>query len=326
MSNKRVVFGVAAALTAALACPPPAVAEDAYPNRPIHIVVPYSAGGIVDTLARTVTEQIGRDLKQTIVVEVRPGADGNAGTAAVARSPADGYTWLVTGPALLVNPTLYKDAGWNPLQDFTCVGIAGWNQSVAVVPSTMQVRTIGEFVALARAKPGQLSFGNPGVGSSIDLTAQKFFQAANIRLANVGYKGQPPALRDLTRSLVHFEILSPLLALPAIKDGTVTPLAVFTDKRLAQLPNVPTIAEAGYPEAAYVAWYGIYVRSATPAPVVETIHQAINKALETPAVKQKLAVADIPGRPMALGELGALMRTDYEKLTAVAKASGPIGQ
>ncbi|MES1148480.1 MAG: tripartite tricarboxylate transporter substrate-binding protein, partial [Bradyrhizobium guangdongense] len=169
-------------------------------------------------------------------------------------------------------------------------------------------------------------FGKPGVGTSIDLTAQKFFQAANIKLSNVGYKGQPPALIDLITSQMHFEIVSLALALPHIKEGTVTPLAVFTDKRVRKLPDVPTIAEAGFGAAAYVPWYGIYVPSATPQPVVDKIHQAINKALDNPAVQKKLAVADIPGRPMALADLAALMKSDQEKLAAIVKASGTVGQ
>src|SRR6516162_5485556 len=267
--------GVAAALAA-----PSARAADNWPSRPIHIVVPYPAGGIVDIVARAVTEQVGRDLKQAIVVEARPGASSNIGTAAVARSEGDGYTWLVTGPAVLVNPTLYKDAGWDALKDFRCVGLAVWNESVALVPPSLPVKTMADFVALAREKPGQLNFGNPGTGSSIDLSAQKLFQVANVKLTNVGYKGQPPALIDLMSGLMHFEIVSMALALPHIKQGTVKPLAVFTDKRVAELPDVPTIAEAGYANAAYVPWYGIYVPASTPDALVEKIHDAINRALD----------------------------------------------
>src|SRR4029078_10086245 len=128
-------------------------AQGNYPNRPIHIVVPYPAGGIVDIVARAVTEQVGRDLKQAIVVDARPGANGNIGTAAVARSEPDGYTWLVTGPAALVNPTLYKDAGWDALKDLRCVGLAAWGQSVALVHPSMPAGTIKEFVEIARKKP-----------------------------------------------------------------------------------------------------------------------------------------------------------------------------
>jgi len=284
-------------------------------------VVPYPAGGIFDIVARTVTEQVGRDWKQTVVVEARPGGNSNIGTAAVARSDPDGYTWLVTGPAALVNPSLYKDAGWD-VKNLRCVGLAVWNQSVALVNPSMPAKTIGEFVELARSKPGEFNFGNPGTGSSIDLSAQKLFQVANIKLTNVGYKGQPPALIDLMTNLMHFEIVSLELALPHIKAGSVKPLAVMTDKRVADLPDVPTIAEAGFPAAAYVPWYGIYVPSTTPEAIVEKINDGINKALQNPDVQRQLSVANIPGKPMSLNELAALMKADHEKLTTVVKTSG----
>jgi tripartite-type tricarboxylate transporter receptor subunit TctC len=309
--------GIAATLLGASAR-----AETDYPVRPIHVVVPYPAGGIVDIVARAVTEQVGRDLKTPIVIEARPGANSNIGTASVARSAADGYTWLVTGPAVLVNPTLYKDAGWDTMKDFKCVGLAVWNQSVALVNPTMPAKTLAEFVELARSKPGQFNFGNPGTGSSIDLTAQKLFQAAGIKLTNIGYKGQPQALVDLMTNLMHFEIVSLALALPHIKQGTVKPLAVFTEKRVPELPDVPTIAEAGYAGAAYIPWYGIYVSAATPDALVVKIHDAIDKALQNPDVQRELSVADIPGKPMPLNELAGLMQADHDKLTKVVKDSG----
>jgi tripartite-type tricarboxylate transporter receptor subunit TctC len=314
-------LGVAAGIAATL-LGASVQAETDYPIRPIHVVVPYPAGGIVDIVARAVTEQVGRDLKTPIVIEARPGANSNIGTASVARSAADGYTWLVTGPAVLVNPTLYKDAGWDTMKDFKCVGLAVWNQSVALVNPTMPAKTLAEFVELARSKPGQFNFGNPGTGSSIDLTAQKLFQAAGIKLTNIGYKGQPQALVDLMTNLMHFEIVSLALALPHIKQGTVKPLAVFTEKRVPDLPDVPTIAEAGYAGAAYIPWYGIYVPAATPDALVVKIHDAIDKALENPDVQRELSVADIPGKPMPLNELAGLMQADHDKLTKVVKDSG----
>jgi tripartite-type tricarboxylate transporter receptor subunit TctC len=240
----------------------------------------------------------------------------------VARSEPDGYTWLVTGPAVLVNPTLYKDAGWDPMANFKCVGVAVWNQSVALVNPAMPVKTLSEFVDYARSRPGQLNFGNAGTGASTDLTAQKLFRAANIQLANIGYKGQPPALVDLMTNRMNFEVVSLALALPHIKDGTVKPLAVFTEKRVPDLPDVPTIAEAGYPNASYVPWYGIYVSSATPNDIVEKINAAISKALQNPEVQHQLSIADIPGKPMPLSELAGLMKADHDKLTGVIKAAG----
>jgi tripartite-type tricarboxylate transporter receptor subunit TctC len=327
MSQARAPFAFIAGLAAVLlGAPPLAQAESPYPNRPIHIIVPYPAGGIVDIVARAVTEQIGRDWKQAMVVEARPGANGNIGMAAAARSDPDGYTWLITGPALLVNPVLYKDAGWDAIKDFKCVGLAVWNQSVAVVHPSMPAKTLAEFVELARSKPGQLNFGNPGTGTSIDLTAQKLFRTADIKLANIGYKGQPQALIDLMTDRMHFEIVSLALALPHIKDGKIKPLAVFTEQRVPDLPEVPTIAEAGYAGAAYIPWYGIYVPSATPDAVVEKIHEAIDKVLQNPDVVRQLSVADIPGKPLPLSELAALMKADYEKLTAVVKETGMTAQ
>jgi tripartite-type tricarboxylate transporter receptor subunit TctC len=322
MGTIRGLGKIAIVVATALGLGPSAWAESPYPNRPIHIVVPYPAGGIVDIIARAVTEQVGRDWNQAIVADSRPGANSNIGTASVARSEPDGYTWLVTGPAVLVNPTLYKDAGWEPMANFKCVGLAVWNQSVALVNPAMPVKTLTEFVEYARSRPGQLNFGNPGSGSSLDLTAQKLFHVANIELANIGYKGQPPALIDLMTNRINFEVVSLALAVPHIKDGTAKPLAVFTEKRVPDLPDVPTIAEAGYPGASYISWYGIYVPTATPDDIVEKIHAGINKALENPDVQRQLSVADIPGKPMQLSELANLMKTDYEKLTAVVKASG----
>jgi tripartite-type tricarboxylate transporter receptor subunit TctC len=322
MSRTKAALGFATTIVMLMAGSLAAQAQENWPSRPIRVIVPYPAGGIVDIVARAVTEQVGRDLKATVIVEARPGGNSNIGTAAVARSDPDGYTWLVTGPAALVNPGLYKDAGWDAIKDLKCVGLAVWTQSVAVVNPTLPAKTIGEFVELARSKPEQLNFGNPGTGSSIDLSAQKFFQAANIKLTNVGYKGQPQALVDLMTNLMHFEIVSMALALPHIKQGTIKPLAVLTHNRVADLPDVPTIAEAGYPEAAYVPWYGIYVPSATPPALAAKINAAINKALENPDVQRQLSISDIPGKPMSLRDLAALMRSDYEKLSTVVKTAG----
>lgn len=322
MSRTKAALGFAAAIAMLIGGDIAAQAQETWPSRPIRIIVPYPAGGIVDMVARAVTEQVGRDLKATVVVEARPGGNSNIGTSAVARSDPDGYTWLVTGPAALVNPGLYKDAGWDAMKDLKCVGLAVWTQSVAVVNPTLPAKTIGEFVELARSKPGQLNFGNPGTGSSIDLSAQKLFQAASIKLTNVGYKGQPQALVDLMTNLMHFEIVSMALALQHIKQGSIRPLAVLTHSRVKDLPDVPTIAEAGYPEAAYVPWYGIYVPAGTPDALAEKINAAINRALENPDVQRQLSVTDIPGKPMSLGELAALMKSDHEKLSTVVKTAG----
>jgi tripartite-type tricarboxylate transporter receptor subunit TctC len=286
-----------------LAASTTAFAQAAFPTRPIRVIVPYPAGGIVDIVARSVTDTVGRNWKQPMVVEAKPGANSNIGTAEVARSAPDGYTWLVTGPAVLVNPSIYKDAGWNAMRDFKCVGLVVWNQSAAVVPVNFPVETLKDFVELAKRKPGQLNFGNPGIGSSI------------------GYKGQPQALIDLITGEIQVSVASLALALPHIKDGKLKALAVFTKERVKKLPDVPTIAEAGYPDAAYLPWYGIYVPAATSDELVGRIHEAINKALQSAEVIERLSHADIPGQPMQLDELAKLMQTDFERLTEIVKVS-----
>lgn len=317
----KVLVGVVLAVTATAVA-----AQDRYPDKPIHVIVPYPAGGIIDVVARAVTRQIGSDWNQSFVIDDQPGASSNIGTANAARSKPDGYTWLLTGPAVLVNPSIYGDTGWEPMRDFKTVGVAVWNQSVAVVPSKLPVKSMKEFVQYAKAHPGAWNFGNPGVGSSIDLTAKKLFHVADIKLNNIGYKGQPPALVDLIGDRVQFEIVSLELALPHIKAGTLRPLATFTHKRIPDLPNVPTIAEAGYPKAAYVPWYGFLVPAKTPQSVVNKIHEAINKSLSTPAVHERLAKLDQPGQPMTMDALAALMNKDHDRLTKVVKVSGESGQ
>jgi tripartite-type tricarboxylate transporter receptor subunit TctC len=298
-----------------------ASAETAYPTRPVRVIVPYPAGGIVDIVARSVTDGIAKIFRQAMVVEAKPGANSNLGTAEVARSAPDGYTWLVTGPAVLVNPDIYKDAGWNALRDFRCVGLVVWNQSAAVVPVDMQVATLKDFVELAKQRPGKLNFGNPGIGSSIDLTAKNLFRTAAIDVANIGYKGQPQALIDLITGEIHITLASLALALPHIRDGKLKALAVFTKERVKELPDVPTIAEAGYPDAAYLPWYGIYVPAATPDQVVNRIHEAVNATLASPQVVERLSHADIPGQPMPLEALAKLMKADHERLTEIVKLS-----
>jgi tripartite-type tricarboxylate transporter receptor subunit TctC len=207
------------------------------------------------------------------------------------------------------------------MRDFKCVGLAVWNQSAAVVPVNLPVKTLKDFVELAKSKPGKLNFGNPGIGSSIDLTAKNLFKIAGIDITNIGYKGQPQALIDLITNEIQISVASLALALPHIKDGKLKALAVFTKERVKELPDVPTIAEAGYPDAAYLPWYGIYVPAATPDELVGRIHEAINTALQSREVIERLSHADIPGQPMQLDELAKLMKADHERLNEIVKVS-----
>ncbi len=300
-----------------------AAGAQGYPSKPVRVIVPYPAGGIVDIVARAVMEKIAAAWGQPIIIEAKPGADSNIGTDLVAKSAPDGYTWLVTGPAVLSNPTIYGNLSWDPLRDFQGVGIVVWNQNIAVVPAALPVNTMKEFVEYAKARPGQLNFGNPGTGSSNHLSTELFMQVAGIKMVNVGYKGQPPAIPDLLNGALHFKIVALGLALPHVQSGKLKALATFTHERVKALPDVPTIAEAGFPEAALVPWYGAYLRAGTPKAIVERVNAEINKALQSPEVADRLLKSgSLPGPVRNPDEIQALMRSDYERWSKVVRAAG----
>lgn len=294
-----------------------------FPSKPIRVIVPYPSGGIVDLLARAITEKISPVWGQPILVEGRPGADSNLGTEAAAKSAADGYTWLMTGPAILSNPTIYGNLSWHPLRDFQGVGAAVWNLNVAIVPASLPVNTLQEFVAYAKARPGQLNFGNPGTGSSNHLSTELFFQVAGIQLTNIGYKGQPPAIPDLINGQLQFKVVALGLASPHIATGRLKALAAFSPQRLKQLPNVPTVSEAGYPEAGLVPWYGIYVPAATPRDVASRINAEINKAIVAADVQERIEkMGSLPGPVKSPDEIQAMMKSDFERWGRVVRAAG----
>lgn len=304
-----------------LACAP-ATGQD-FPTRPVRIIVPAPAGGIFDIVARVVADKVSADWGKPVIVEQRAGADGNIGIDAAAKAAPDGHTWLITGPALLVNPLIYGNLSWNGLRDFQGVGIPIVGQNIAVVPATLPVKTLKEFAAYASARPGQLNFGNSSTGASPHLSAELFFQVTGIKLVGINYKGQPPLIPDLLSGQVHFTILSFGLALPHIKSGRLTPLAMFTPQRVAALPDVPTVVEAGFPEASLVPWFGIYVPAATPKDIVTRINNAINKAIESPEVQARLSAAGgLPGMVRTPEEIQAMARKDAEVLSKVVRDAG----
>ena len=270
----------------------PARAQGEYPNKLIKVVVPYPAGGIVDVIARAITERISATWGKPIVVEAKPGANSNIGTEQVALARPDGYTWLFTGPAFMANPRFYKNLSWNE-KSFAGVGIAVWAPSVMVVPAASPAKTVAEFVARAKAKPGELNFGNPGVGSSIHLNAMIFIDSVGIKLTDVQYKGQPPAILDLLEDRIQVTLASTALIAQHVKEGKLRALAIVGKERSAQLPDVPTFSEAGFPAANVVPWYGFLVPAATPRPVIDKIVAGINAAVADPETKKKLEVMGV---------------------------------
>ena len=285
-----------------------APSPDGYPDRPIRIVVPYPAGGVVDVVLRAVCDPLSNALPQRIVIENRPGADGRIGLDAVAKAPADGYTLLGVAPILAVGEHLMPEMKARS-RDFVGVCGVAAPPTVFVVHDTVPARTLKEFVALAAARPGEFNAANPGTGSSIHLAQELFFERTGIRLTNVSYKGQPPALLDLGSGLLQFALISQSLVLPLIQSGKVRALAVNAAARTRSLPEVPTIAQAGYPDLLVQSWYGIGAPAKTPAPVVEWLSQQFQRALAMPEVRARLAATD--------AEILALDAARFTELIAV---------
>ena len=285
-----------------------APSPDGYPDRPIRIVVPYPAGGVVDVVLRAVCDPLSNALPQRIVIENRPGADGRIGLDAVAKAPADGYTLLGVAPILAVGEHLMPEMKARS-KDFVGVCGVAAPPTVFVVHDTVPARTLKEFVALAAARPGEFNAANPGTGSSIHLAQELFFERTGIRLTNVSYKGQPPALLDLGSGLLQFALISQSLVLPLIQSGKVRALAVNAAARTRSLPEVPTIAQAGYPDILVQSWYGIAAAAKTPTPVVEWLSQQFQRALAMPEVRARLAATD--------AEILALDAARFTELIAV---------
>lgn len=285
-----------------------APSPDGYPDRPIRIVVPYPAGGVVDVVLRAVCDPLSNALPQRIVIENRPGADGRIGLDAVAKAPTDGYTLLGVAPILAVGEHLMPEMKARS-KDFVGVCGVAAPPTVFVVHDTVPARTLKEFVALAAARPGEFNAANPGTGSSIHLAQELFFERTGIRLTNVSYKGQPPALLDLGSGLLQFALISQSLVLPLIQSGKVRALAVNAAARTHSLPEVPTIAQAGYPDILVQSWYGIAAPAKTPTPVVEWLSQQFQRALAMPEVRARLAATD--------AEILALDAARFTELIAV---------
>lgn len=294
-------------------------AQGTFPNKPVRVIVPYPAGGIVDVIARVITDKLGAMWNQPIIVEARPGANSNIGTDAVAKAPADGYTLLVTGPAITANPSLSTNAAWDPKKDFTGLSVVAWSASALVVPANSPANTLKEFVALAKAKP--FNYGNPGTGSSIHLSTELFKQTAGINLQAIGYKGQPQVISDLLGSQLDMAFASIGLIAQHVQSGKLKALGVIGRERVKQLPNVPTLIEAGYPEAGVTAWYAFFTRAGAPRDVLEKINADIGKVLAMPDVKEKMEkLGGEAAQPMTLAEMNRLLVADTDRWTAVIKA------
>lgn len=262
-------------------------AAPAWPKHPVQLVVPYGPGGAVDVIGRFVAEHLAQSLGQPVVVLNKPGANANIGPAAVAHADADGYTLLASSTATVVNPLLEKNLSWRP-QQFVPVARYVQAPNVLVVPASLDVKTLAEFVALARARPG-LATSMAGPGTPQTISTGLLAQAAGIHLTEVAYKGGVSYLPDLISGRLSVSIAPMNVVLQHVRDGKLIALAVTAEARSPMLPEVPTLAEAGYPEATGVSWYGLHAPAGTPQHAIERLVQAVRAATEDSNVRERVA-------------------------------------
>jgi tripartite-type tricarboxylate transporter receptor subunit TctC len=273
---------LAVALVLALAAGSPAVADD-YPNHPIRLIVPFAAGGAADAVARIIGKRIGETLGQPIVVEDRGGGGGTIATELVKNADPDGYTLLLgqSGP-ISINPGIYTKLSYDPEKDFVPISMTTAYPYVLVVNPSLGVKTVAELVALAKRKPGELNYGTAGVGVSNHLCTELFDNKAGIKMTHVPYRGTSLAVGDLIAGQVQVVFADPVSALSQVRGGALVALAVTSKERSPVAPEVPTIAESGYPGFDAVAWHGIMAPAGTPKPIIDRLNAAIVDALKEP--------------------------------------------
>jgi tripartite-type tricarboxylate transporter receptor subunit TctC len=308
---------IAAALVAA---PTSRAAE--FPTHPIKLVVPYTAGGPTDLLGRLVADFLGRDLKQAVIVENKAGAQGAIGAEMVARAEPDGYTLFVAaGSIIVLNPMLYKKLSYDPVRDFRMLALVTDLPVVMEVNPAVPAKTVAEFVAYAKANPGKLNFGSAGIGGTIHLAGEMFRQMAGIEMTHVPYKGAGPALADLLAGNIQvmFDTLS--TALPPVKSGSLRALGVSSAQRSSDLPDVPTIAESGYPDYRVSVWYGIAAPARLPDDIAAIVGASLDRALNDDAFRASLEKIGFPVfRPHSAAAIKEFIDADRNRWSGVIKA------
>jgi tripartite-type tricarboxylate transporter receptor subunit TctC len=300
----------------------PAAFGQGYPNRPVHVVVPFTAGSATDILARTFGQRLSEIWSQSVIVENRPGAGGTIGAALVAKAPPDGYTLLVHSAAQAYNPSIYPGLPYDTAKDFVAIAPLAGQPNVLVVAPSAGIQTVAELIAQAKQKPGQLNFASAGTGSGTHINGEKFKLAAGIDVVHIPYKGTPEALTDTMAGRVTYFFAPISAALPLVRDGKLHALAVSTAKRSSVLPNVPTIAESGLPGFDYSLWVGVFAPAGTPAAVVERIARDLRATAQAAEVKERLAALGAEPMPMTPSEFEQFVAVEIVDSAKVIKAAG----
>ena len=316
------------ALTVALAMFGAGTASQAadYPERPVTIVVGYSAGGTTDVIARAIANGLSQELDQSFIVENRPGANSNIGTAQVAAAPADGYTLLVTTISNTTNATLYDSLSFDISSDFAPIGSIGMVPNVLVVPATASMQSYDDYAKYARENPGKLTFASAGTGSSIHLSGELFKHRLKLDMLHVPYKGSGPAITDLIGGQTDSMFDNLPSALPHIQSERLRALAVTSPERAGQLPDVPTISELGLEGFEAYSWTGLSAPAGTPDDVIATLSAALERVLQKPETKEQLYKLGVTTRISSPDEFKEFIEAEVDKWAVVIRESGASAQ
>jgi tripartite-type tricarboxylate transporter receptor subunit TctC len=293
----------------------------AYPEKPVRLLLTFAAGGQADILARSVTERMRASFGQPVIVEPRPGAGGNLAMEAVAKAPADGYTLVFGTPAVAINGALYKKLGYDPLKDLVPLSLAAWGPYIVYASGALPVNNIAELLAYAKARPGQLNYASVGVGSGTHLTAVLFTIAAGVNMSHVPYKGIQQAAPELVSGDVHltFNAYGPLAQF--VQSGKIKMLATTAPQRIKALPDLPTVSES-LPGFEAAGWYGFFAPAGTPRPVLGKLNAEIVKAVSSPDLSARIENLGLVPAPQSLEEAARFVAAEAVKWTRAVKAAG----
>lgn len=320
-ATRRHLLALAAALCASAILPAQAQPA-AWPAKPVKLVVGYAAGGATDVIARIVAVKLGEQLGQPVVVDNRAGANSNVGAEVVAHAPADGYTLYVYTIANTINASLYDRLGYDPQKDFEPIGLIAKVPNILVVNAALPIRSVADYVQFARASRDGITFASSGSGSSIHLSGEMFKMVARLNMLHVPFRGSAPAVNDLLGGQVQSMFDNAPSALPHVKGGKLRAIAVTSAQRLPQLPDVPTLAESGFPGFDVQSWFGLAAPAGTPRPVVDRLNAELAKVLAHAEVRQRLqglAATPEPGTP---AQMRSLIAADIKRWHEVVKLSG----
>ncbi|MGZ5755433.1 MAG: tripartite tricarboxylate transporter substrate binding protein [Burkholderiales bacterium] len=299
-----------------------AFAQDAYPTKPIKIIVAYPAGGANDIVARAIAQELAADLGQSVVIENRSGAAGTVGADVAAKSPADGYTLFMAAGAHTLAPSLYTSLPYDIVRDFQPVSLAATGTYLLVVHPSLPAKSVKELIEHAKRKPGALTFASSGVGAPPHLAGVMFQKLAGVRLNHVPYRGDTPGIADLMAGHVELAFLSIQPLIPQVKAGKLRALAITSGTRSPAIPELPTIAESGLPGYDIGTWWGLLAPAKTPVPIVDRLAAAMRKATALPSIKERFAAGGIAAQSNTPKDFAAMIKSEVGRYRELAVAAG----